>query len=397
MTTKQIKDRRAELKEKMQDIVKTMEREGRDKSTPQETKIFEKLEAESKALKTKLSQAMKLEKDAATNAVPLDRKGAGAELLKGFKEAEQSGTGASVPINIDLRAVLTSDGSGVAGQATEQLSTAPAIYMQPTSNTSIFNKISWIEAQNNRVYPYVDKDNRISAQHQTDQTSQITPSASTVSSFTTEFKNYYSMVNVHNDVLRDASPGAVEQMILQICREAIGVTFLDELLYSDGTSGTVTGLANMSGVQTIASGATSVADYTALLKSKYVLEAENVDFANASVLMSPGISYQYAGLTTATEGLPLTPPKALDPLFMNDGWHTSTVIRDENGVGDNKIFVGRWDEIKVYYEPQVTIRLQERFADYDQTSFLVIFRADVRMFHPEQMAIITGYRKANVT
>lgn len=397
MSTKELRDRRAVLKEQAEAIFQRAADEGREDITPSENKKLNEIADELQSLKIKINKAMKHDKEAAQRAVPIGKKRLGEKLLSAFKEAEKLGMGANVDIDItEHRAFMSTDGSGTAAQAAEQLSTAPSIVVNPGSKTEILSKMSWIPAQNNTTYPYISDANKFGTLTQTDQSTALTPQAAEVSSFTTSFYNEYTLVKVHADLLRDSSPGAVEDVIKAISKTEMSESILDKILYDTGTN--ITGLASLSGVQSIAAGATSFSDYIPLLKSRYALAAANTSFDNVSALVSPALNYQLNKLVSSSEGLPLTPPPALDPLYKNGGLFESSIIRDELGNGTNKLFIGDFSEIKVYYSPTVSITLNERYRDADQIGFMMVMRLDVRMFNPAAMCIITGLQKgASIT
>jgi hypothetical protein len=118
---------------------------------------------------------------------------------------------------------------------------------------------------------------------------------------------------------------------------------------------------------------------------------------NASVLMNPAITYQYEGLVTGTELLPLQPPKGIENLWEN--WYSSTVVADNlAGVGESTVYIGDFSKIILYGWDQFELVLKERNAEKDQSIYMLIVRYDMNMIDPAHMVRITGLRKgANIT
>ena len=53
-----------------------------------------------------------------------------------------------------------------------------------------------------------------------------------------------------------------------------------------------------------------------------------------------------------------------------------------------------WSTVKLGVEGQYNMRLVERYADYDQTAFMVVVRADLKLFEPNFACIIENIATA---
>jgi HK97 family phage major capsid protein len=177
------------------------------------------------------------------------------------------GINGSTTFTDNFRAVLTpSTGSGEDALWTGTKATTE---LQRESDMAILGRMT-IESQtrNNTVIPHVTREDAatVYAQYK-GYLDALSEQAFSVSGFTTAFKNAFGFVAVANDLLRDGA-GDVGALIQQVSMRQVQKSILQDILTADGTGNKITGLDNLSGVQTLAAGATSVSNFSQLIKAK---------------------------------------------------------------------------------------------------------------------------------
>lgn len=397
--SKQLLEHRAEVFLRMNDLTEKSENNG-GKLSKKDRAIWDKSSLEFDTLSEEISFQEAREKIDMMAAVErgqdvrgiCDPVGHDRVIADAVKTAFKGGIDSRIEFKMPFRAMITPD-SGSGGNALYQ-ATSGITELQPDSDTAIFSKMNIINARNNTTYPFLDVDDRPSSQQKA-YVDTLSEQSFNISAYTTSFKNYYTYILIHNDVLRDAQ-GDFGALVRQVSADAIRKDVLQDIIEGDGTSNKLTGLNSTSGIQTLASAGTSVTNFAELIKAKRLLLEKNVGWENVSVLMHPSISYQYELLTSATELQPLQPPAGIDALFNN--WFTSTVIgNQEGGVGGSKVWIGDWSKVNVYGNETFSLVLKERAAERDSSIYMLVYRVDMKMWLPESMIKITGLRKTNIT
>lgn len=283
---------------------------------------------------------------------------------------------------------LTASAGGVITQ-----STSPNIYLQATANLAWMRELTTVEARNNSKHPYIKRANRLSAATK-GYSDALTASGYITDSHTVDYVNYYAWITVHNDVIRDqADGGNVFAAAQEAARGDILRAAAYDILYASGAANADSGTPKIGGVvnytdvltrdASATGGLTNYDEFTLAAKS---LMAKNVDTSNISVLMSPGVTQQWANFSDTT-GQPLMMPEPLK----NWRWYTSSLLPENEGGGsETSVFIGDFSKINLFMDPAVTITLDQRSAEYDWTGFLVVMRADMHLFEPDHLYVLSG-------
>lgn len=212
----------------------------------------------------------------------------------------------------------------------------------------------------------------------------------TITSVQFDVKNYGVLVKVHNNVLRDA--GEMTDAIIQgVFMRAIEQMFLTQALYGASASGQFVGLDTAAGVQTVAGGGAILANYDLIVNAVEKALSANADPSKIAAIMHPKVWAQLQKAKDST-GQMLALPSGLAgyPLL------NSTAVKTNYGVGTNetKVYVGDFSTVKLGVEGRYEMRLDQTFAASDTTAFALVVRADMQLFHPEQIARIDAVATA---
>ncbi|MEK6478153.1 phage major capsid protein [Catalinimonas sp. 4WD22] len=201
-------------------------------------------------------------------------------------------------------------------------------------------------------------------------------------------KNLAALVRVSNETLAD-SVNIEQALDMELTKGA--ANFIDAAILTGADAKGFTGIVGMSGIQTIDQGTngSAIADYSEILDAYQKLFDVDLNEPTASI-MSPREWRAYAGLT-AGDGQPLMKPQAIQNLPM---YQTTAMPVDlTKGTADNasKMIIGDFTQLFLGLRQDVTIRvLNERFADYNETGFLLTFRADVQAYHESAFVVVDG-------
>ncbi|MCH2085259.1 MAG: phage major capsid protein [Saprospiraceae bacterium] len=219
---------------------------------------------------------------------------------------------------------------------------------------------------------------------------QITDSDITVDAVKFDVKNYYILVRVHNNVLRDAGT-LTDQIIQGAFTRAINDKMLKEILHGTTGSKGFNGIDNVSGTLTVDAGSATLSNYDKIVEAYTDLMGQNVDASKIGFLANSTVAKQF-GQIKATDNQPLEKPQILTTMPMV----YSQAVKSDYGASsdETRAYIADWSTVKLGVEGQYNMRLVERYADYDQTAFMVVVRADLKLFEPNFACIIENIATA---
>lgn len=198
------------------------------------------------------------------------------------------------------------------------------------------------------------------------------------------------------ELLQD-SPG-LDQALTNAISQAFAKAIDKAGLLGSGTNPEPKGLANISGVHDVDSGAngTALADYSSFLKAMGDILGADAPTPTAAI-MAPRTLTDIAGLQDTTNQ-PLRRPDAIANWRMIQ---TSQIpVDDTVGTSSDcsRAFVGDFSNFSIFMREQLSIQMvRELFADKGQLGFFAHARVDVAAMYPSAFAIIKGIRPASAS
>lgn len=313
-------------------------------------------------------------------------------LVEGIREVRSGKPFVDVAYNpraffqSEKRATMT-PGSGSALGMIQQ-STAPTIGVQDGANLAWMEELSMVTVPtNNAKVPYIDRDNRLTAQNKA-YTGTLTEQAYVVDSYDVAFKNYYTYLEIHNDVFRDGNmmAGVLQSFLMDTSRQDILLQVGNDVLTGAGSSNDLTGVTNIAGVQTQDAGG-ALTDYTEITKAYEALLAKNVDPRRVAMIVSPGLWKQLADLQ-ATDNQPLQMPRQIEDLRV----YVSSQLPEDQGAGsDTTAIIGDLSRLVMYAGGEYQIAASNGPSmNKDASNLLMAYRVDLRSWQPDHLLTITG-------
>jgi HK97 family phage major capsid protein len=220
------------------------------------------------------------------------------------------------------------------------------------------------------------------------ETTKIASGNLTVAPTTWNLVNFASHVEMANNVPRDAVADWPD-VINNAFNADLEHTITKQILA--GSGGTeITGIDGYTGVQTVDAGSVT-ATWDMILQSTQKVMAENVDPDNISVIMHPLAWFQLQSLKDTT-GQQITKPSGLDGVPMVV--HTAVGTEYGDGSDETRIYVGDFSTCKLGVGGKYEITSEKSKADHDMTQFIMIYRADMQLFHPEHIVRIENVATA---
>lgn len=110
---------------------------------------------------------------------------------------------------------------------------------------------------------------------------------------------------------------------------------------------------------------------------------------NGSMILAPRTVESIDNMKDTTNQ-PLRRPPSLENATLLST--TQVPVTDTQGTATNAsaIYLGDWSQVVVGVRSQLSITLQERYSDNFQLGFMVAWRGDVQLFHPEGLAVVKG-------
>jgi len=210
----------------------------------------------------------------------------------------------------------------------------------------------------------------------------------------TSLKSLKVLHRLSNELARN-SVGNVEDLIGDAFIRAIAREVDRAFLVGDGASNTVTGLANETGVQTIAAVGTPTIDD--LYDAEAKLLAANGDPETAAWFMAPRsfstLRKQRADGATGAYLMQPDPTQAGRMSLLGYPIYTTTQIPINGGAGTNesRIILADMAQIAVGrdLEPRLDV-LRETYGNWDQVALRVVARMDIGALNAEAIIVLNG-------
>lgn len=202
------------------------------------------------------------------------------------------------------------------------------------------------------------------------------------------------IIRVSRELLQDA-PG-LEQALLTAIAQSFAVEMDRAGLLGTGTAPEIKGLANVSGINTVAFGGANggpVANYSPFVAARGAILGANAPEPTACIT-SVRDDTSLAGLVD-TLGQPMRKPDAL----ANWRFLPTSQIPVNKTVGTSTdcsmAFVGDFRSVNFYLRESVNVQLlREAYATTGQVGFLAHARLDIAASYPKALAMVTGLRPA---
>ena len=206
----------------------------------------------------------------------------------------------------------------------------------------------------------------------------------TVGSVQFTVKNHGLIVKVHNNLLRDANERTFD-IVQGAINRALQEYLLSQILFGSGATNSFTGLDSYTGIQTVDAGSATLTNHDKIVEAYTDLMGQNANSSNFRLLANNVLAKQF-GEMKATDNQPLQKPMILQQM----PFVYSQAVKSDYGSGSNetRAYIGDFSQVKIGVEGQYQMRLVERYADLDQTAFMLILRADLQLFEANHICRI---------
>ena len=195
-------------------------------------------------------------------------------------------------------------------------------------------------------------------------------------------KNFVIRVDLVNNVIRDAVSDWAK-ILREAFARSLDAKLTQQFLSGPGTT-EILGIDNVVGVQTVDAGSVTLT-WDMILQSVQKIVAANGSLDMISVIMHPAAWLQLQSLKDTT-GQQITKPSGLDgvPMIVH------TAVGTDYGVGNDetRVYVGDFSTCKLGVGGKYEITSEKSKADHDVTQFIMVYRADLQVFHPDRIVRI---------
>jgi len=379
MNYKQANDRKAELYSTIRNLQHKVKAEGRP-MTEQEYKDFTQAENAIQEIDFELRQMKQEESQYNWTGTKQDSRAivgtAFLEEMKGCVNGKQRGFGNN-EVRATISAVTTSTSFG--GEAVPE-NVLDQVFFENVANDSFLGQLSVIDTSGagTTKVPKLERGNGPSVEGRADETTQLVGSTLQFTANTFDPENMYVLTRFANNLIRDGIP-ATGGAILRACQQELKQHLTTCVLSGDATTnGEFDGLDNYTGVQTVDAGGL-LTDWEFVIDAYEALLTKNVMKGNVKAVMHPTVWKQIAGFA-GTDGHYIDRPNELEGLD----------IIVTSAAPTTSLYIGDWSQIYLGMSGDFQMTLTERYADYDQSAFLLLSRADMKIFDEEAMCIIQG-------
>lgn len=195
-------------------------------------------------------------------------------------------------------------------------------------------------------------------------------------------KNFVIRVDMANNVIRDAVTDWAE-ILREAFARSLDHKMTQQFLSGPGTT-EILGIDNVVGVQTVDAGSATLT-WDMILQSVQKIVAANGSIDKISVIMHPAAWLQLQSLKDTT-GQQITKPSGLDnvPIIVHTA--VGTDYGDESD--ETRVYVGDFSTCKLGVGGKYEITSEKSKADHDVTQFIMVYRADLQVFHPDRIVRI---------
>ncbi len=213
-----------------------------------------------------------------------------------------------------------------------------------------------------------------------------------------EFKTLRAMVLMSNELLQDSLN--IDRMIEAEATRAFASEFDRVALVGSGTPPEPEGIANYANAVKVSMATNGAApdSYDEILALIMELQTENADVDGMTpAIMHPRTLAAYNALKSTADEQPIQRPRYIENMpFLQT---TSVGITDTYGSSSvaSKLFLGDWS--KLYFAQRLAVQiipLNQRYAEYNQTGFLIAARVDVKPTHENAFGYIQGLLGASL-
>ncbi|MBL7871372.1 MAG: phage major capsid protein [Cyclobacteriaceae bacterium] len=213
-----------------------------------------------------------------------------------------------------------------------------------------------------------------------------------------EFKTLRALVLMSNELLQDSLN--IDKMIEAEATRAFASEFDRVGLIGSGSGAEPQGISNYSNAVTVSmtTNGAAPASYDEVLALIMELQTENAEVDGTSpAIMHPRTLAAYNVLKSTADDQPIRRP---DYISMMPFLHTTSVgIADTYGSASDasKLFLGEWN--KLYFAQRLGVQiipLNQRYAENNQTGFLIVARVDVKPTHENAFGYIKGLLGASI-
>jgi HK97 family phage major capsid protein len=195
-------------------------------------------------------------------------------------------------------------------------------------------------------------------------------------------KNFVIRVDIVNNVTRDAVTDWAK-ILREAFARSLDAKLTQQFLSGPGTT-EILGIDNVVGVQTVDAGSVTLT-WDMILQSVQKIIAANGSLDMISVIMHPAAWLQLQSLKDTT-GQQITKPSGLDgvPMIV----HTAVATDYGAGSDETRVYVGDFSTCKLGIGGKYEITSEKSKADHDVTQFIMVYRADLQVFHPDRIVRI---------
>ena len=240
---------------------------------------------------------------ARTSSIARDRKA----FLDAAREIRQAGGSKRVQYDPEIFFRAMTPASNSAGKSA--YTGTDRVQLQATEN------LAWLDnlmidpvTRNGQTVPFIKRTNRLTPQNKA-YADELTGQAYVVDAYTVALSNYYTYLEIHNDVLRDAADRNLEEVLFEATRQDIMRQIAYDVLFGTGGSNNLTGIASTADILTIDLDGEYISSFSPIVDAAAKLMTESdVDPANLVAIMHPNLWAQFASLQAGTDGQPLQRP-----------------------------------------------------------------------------------------
>lgn len=191
-----------------------------------------------------------------------------------------------------------------------------------------------------------------------------------------------AMTKFSNEALRQTTVGLDQVLKTRLVKD-VSDALDDALLAGDGTSNSITGIINQTGVQT---GVLDTADPDSLLDALALAAAEEVTPNRWFLSGADFIALRKLKEATGSKKYLLEADIHADATYSLFGIPVTVT----NKLATGKAVLADMSQIAVVRDiaPSVTL-LSERYAEYDQQAIRVVTRYDLGLLHPKGVVVLT--------
>jgi len=217
----------------------------------------------------------------------------------------------------------------------------------------------------------------------------------TITSRDVSFKDLSVLTRVSRQLLSDA-PDLTARIVEDAIATAFAQQFNQVFLYGASGSAQPVGLDNISGTASYDYSGTLLSDYTPVIRGVKELLNNSVPIENIHMIVGTDVAARFEDLQDGNTN-PMVAPSWIARMMENGRYHISNEVLSNYGTGNDeeRIYLVDPSALMWVYQPTVTLRLVERYAEYMEVAFLSSIRCDLVALRPDNICIIEGIADAS--